>query len=143
MNIGPHKLDGKRCFIIAEAGTNHADSVLEERKDKALHYVERAKEFGADAVEFQIFSRDAVFGPLERGGAVLVGPRNDIQTSMIERRHQRGSISQPPPLSINERVNRAAAGHRHDPIDDAQRQTKRHDSLVPRSTDQSVKPPLE
>ena len=25
MNIGPHKLDGKRCFILAEAGTNHAD----------------------------------------------------------------------------------------------------------------------
>ena len=65
MNIGPHKLDGKRCFIIAEVGTNHADSVLEERKDKALHYVERAKEFGADAVKFQIFSRDALFCPLE------------------------------------------------------------------------------
>jgi len=65
MNIGPYNLNGKRCFVIAEAGTNHADPVLDDRKDKALHYVERAKEFGADAVKFQIFSRDALFCPLD------------------------------------------------------------------------------
>ena len=65
MNIGPHKLNGKRCFIIAEAGTNHADPALSERKEKAIHYVAKAKEFGADAVKFQIFSHDALFCPLE------------------------------------------------------------------------------
>ena len=65
MNIGPHKLNGKRCFILAEAGTNHADPVPDERKEKALYYVERAKEFGADAIKFQIFSRDPLFCPLE------------------------------------------------------------------------------
>ncbi|KKM23905.1 hypothetical protein LCGC14_1610490 [marine sediment metagenome] len=68
MNIGPHKLNGKRCFILAEAGTNHSDAVPDDRKEKALHYVERAKEFGADAVKFQIFSRDALFCPLEGDG---------------------------------------------------------------------------
>ena len=72
MNIGPHKLNGKRCFIIAEAGTNHADPIPSERKDKALHYVERAKEFGADAVKFQIFSRDALFCPLEGDHARMI-----------------------------------------------------------------------
>jgi len=65
MNIGPHELNGKRCFIIAEAGTNHADIVLAVRKERALRYVEKAKEFGADAVKFQIFSRDVLFCPLE------------------------------------------------------------------------------
>lgn len=65
MNIGPHKLNGKRCFIIAEAGTNHSDIVPADRKEKALHYVERAKEFGADAVKFQIFSRDVLFCPID------------------------------------------------------------------------------
>ena len=69
MKIGSHKLGGKRCFIVAEVGTNHADPVPGERKEKALHYVERAKEFGADAVKFQIFSRDALFCPMEGDGA--------------------------------------------------------------------------
>jgi sialic acid synthase SpsE len=72
MNIGPHKLDGKRTFIIAEAGTNHSDPIPRERKGKALNYVELAKEFGADAVKFQIFSRDALFCPIEGDHARMV-----------------------------------------------------------------------
>lgn len=44
-----------RTFIIAEAGTNHADLNTEKRFAKALEYVETAANCGADAVKFQWF----------------------------------------------------------------------------------------
>ncbi len=72
MNIGPYKLNGKRCYIIAEAGTNHSDPFPDARKEKALTHVELAKEFGADAVKFQIFSRDALFCPIDGDHARMV-----------------------------------------------------------------------
>lgn len=46
----------EKSFIIAEAGTNHADSNQTTRLKKALHYVEIAAEAGADAVKFQMFA---------------------------------------------------------------------------------------
>ena len=43
----------KPCFIIAEIGSNHDNSF-----SKALKLIDKAKEAGADAVKFQIFSAD-------------------------------------------------------------------------------------
>lgn len=42
-------------YIIAEAATNHASRIPEERLDRALVYVQAAAECGADAVKFQMF----------------------------------------------------------------------------------------
>ncbi len=42
--------------IIAEAGTNHADSDPRKRLNKALNYVRLASDAGADIVKFQMFS---------------------------------------------------------------------------------------
>ena len=44
----------KPCFIIAEIGSNHDNSFL-----KALKLIDKAKEAGADAVKFQIFSYES------------------------------------------------------------------------------------
>ncbi|HDY86916.1 MAG TPA: hypothetical protein ENH82_02235 [bacterium] len=49
-------IDLTKPFIIAEAGTNHADANSSNRLKKALHYVEVAVEAGADAVKFQMFA---------------------------------------------------------------------------------------
>ena len=60
MKIGPHKIDGRRTFIIAEAGTNHLG-----RFGDALAYCRRAHECGADAVKFQMFTiGEALFCPM-------------------------------------------------------------------------------
>lgn len=57
-------IERDRCFVIAEAGTNHA--VTEEdvaRREKttpfqeAIEYVYAAQRVGADAIKFQIFNR--------------------------------------------------------------------------------------
>lgn len=50
MKIGPHKIDGHRTFIIAEAGTNHLGRI-----EVALDYVLEAARSGADAIKFQMF----------------------------------------------------------------------------------------
>lgn len=47
---------GDRCFVIAEASTNHADSNPAYRLKKALRYVRCAADAGADAVKFQMFA---------------------------------------------------------------------------------------
>ena len=61
MNIAGHEIDGKRCFIIAEAGTNHMGQI-----GAALAHVAVAHQKGADAVKFQMFVPDeALFCPLE------------------------------------------------------------------------------
>jgi len=43
-------------FIIAEAGTAHADADPQMRLAKALRYVDAAARAGADAVKFQLFA---------------------------------------------------------------------------------------
>jgi len=49
-------LTRNRSFVIAEAGTCHADHNLRKRLDKALRYVQVAADAGADAVKFQMFA---------------------------------------------------------------------------------------
>ena len=61
MNIAGHEIDGRSCFIIAEAGTNHLGQV-----GSALAHVATAHQKGADAVKFQMFVPDEpLFCPLE------------------------------------------------------------------------------
>ena len=43
--------NNKPCFIIAEIGSNHDNSY-----SRAIKLINKAKEVGADAVKFQIFS---------------------------------------------------------------------------------------
>ncbi|KKK53716.1 hypothetical protein LCGC14_3092020, partial [marine sediment metagenome] len=43
------------CFIIAEAGTCHADGTPKGRLSKAINYVHAAKTAGANAIKFQMF----------------------------------------------------------------------------------------
>ena len=45
-----------RCFVIAEAGTNHANDEPRDRLSYAFAYVEAAAEAKADAVKFQWFA---------------------------------------------------------------------------------------
>ena len=47
---------GDRAYIIAEAGTNHAAPSVAERYSRAIDLVEAAKNCGADAVKFQMFT---------------------------------------------------------------------------------------
>lgn len=57
MKIGQVEIgDGKPCFIIAEAGSNHNRDF-----DNALKLVDAAVAAGADAVKFQIFSAEAIY----------------------------------------------------------------------------------
>ena len=61
MNIAGHDIDGQRCFIIAEAGTNHMGQI-----GSALAHAATAHQKGADAVKFQMFVPDeALFCPLK------------------------------------------------------------------------------
>jgi len=57
MKIGRFEIgDGKKCFIIAEAGSNHNRDF-----DNACRLIDVAVEAGADAVKFQIFSAEAIY----------------------------------------------------------------------------------
>ena len=47
---------GERAYIIAEGGTNHAAPSVAERYSRAIDLVEAAKNCGADAVKFQMFT---------------------------------------------------------------------------------------
>lgn len=54
IRIGEHEIgNDKKCFIIAEAGSNHNNDF-----DKALKLIDVAVEAGADAVKFQTFKAD-------------------------------------------------------------------------------------
>ena len=53
IRIGPHAIEPGRVFVIAEAGVNHDGDVANARR-----LIEAAREAGADAVKFQIFSAD-------------------------------------------------------------------------------------
>lgn len=54
-----------RCFIIAEAGTCHADPDPIVRFRRAISYVHAAKKAGANAVKFQWFLGGSLFCPYE------------------------------------------------------------------------------
>ena len=55
-----------RCFIIAEAGTNHAATNMHDAFKNAMTYVLRAREAKADAIKFQWFDKSnaELFCPL-------------------------------------------------------------------------------
>ena len=51
LNIGKRRLgDGQPCFVIAEIGSNHNQSL-----DLAFEHIDAAAEAGIDAVKFQTF----------------------------------------------------------------------------------------
>lgn len=52
-----------RAFIIAEAGTSHADPNPDERFRKAMRYVLAARDAGADCIKFQMFDGSKLFCP--------------------------------------------------------------------------------
>ena len=64
-----------RCFVIAEAGTNHAADIPEARLPRALDYVDAAAYAGADAIKFQWFSDDAANVAFPLPGDELRRPR--------------------------------------------------------------------
>ena len=69
MKIGQCEIgNGQPCYIVAEAGTNHADEQdIILKYDKARRLVRAAWEAGADAVKFQMFVPDEpLFCPLDR-----------------------------------------------------------------------------
>lgn len=70
MKIGRHELGGKRAFVIAEAGTCHADGNTSRSVTRAELCVDRAYQAGADAVKFQIFDvpGEPLFCPLDGDG---------------------------------------------------------------------------
>ena len=51
------------AFIIAEAGTCHADPNPDERFRKAMRYVLAAKDAGANCIKFQMFDGSKLFCP--------------------------------------------------------------------------------
>jgi len=51
-------LDSGRCYVVAEAGSNHCGEL-----DTALRLVDVAAEAGADAVKFQLFTADRMYPP--------------------------------------------------------------------------------
>lgn len=62
MKIGGREIGpGKPAYIIAEAGTAHAGKI-----ETAMQFVEAAKNAGADAIKFQMFTpREELFCPME------------------------------------------------------------------------------
>lgn len=55
LHIGPRQTEPGHVCLIAEAGVNHNGSV-----ERALRMVEMARESGADAVKFQVFTAQAL-----------------------------------------------------------------------------------
>ena len=55
IKLAYHNIIGQdqRCFIIAEIGSNHDNSF-----SKAINLIDKARDAGADAVKFQIFTAD-------------------------------------------------------------------------------------
>jgi sialic acid synthase SpsE/RimJ/RimL family protein N-acetyltransferase len=59
IRIGNRKIGpGEKCFIIAEAGSNHDGSL-----QKAYALIDAAADAGADAVKFQLFRADRLYAP--------------------------------------------------------------------------------
>jgi N,N'-diacetyllegionaminate synthase len=57
-SIGAHESQGRRVFVVTEAGVNHDGSV-----EEALRLVDSARLAGADAVKFQVFCADRLLSP--------------------------------------------------------------------------------
>lgn len=54
--IGRTKIDDDKCYVIAEAGSNH-----ERNKKNALELIDVAAQAGADAVKFQLFCAKTLY----------------------------------------------------------------------------------
>ena len=63
-DIGPHRIGGKRVFLIAEIGVNHNGDF-----DRALAMIDRAAEAGADCAKFQLRDLDALYRRRSLAGA--------------------------------------------------------------------------
>jgi len=55
ISIGQHMINGKKMFIIAEAGVNHDGDF-----NQALQLISLAKNAGADAIKFQAFTAEGL-----------------------------------------------------------------------------------
>ena len=82
MKIGHRQIgNGAPCFIIAEAGTNHASENPYKRLGLAYQYLDAAQKAGVDAVKFQLFVKSKpLFCPVtgddggwKRWGHTLMG----------------------------------------------------------------------
>ncbi len=63
---------GKRCFVIAEAGSNHDGSLK-----KAFALIDAAAKAGADAIKFQLFRADRLYPPTA-GRSDYLGDKKSI-----------------------------------------------------------------
>ncbi len=72
IRIGNRTIGSGRCFIIAEAGSNHNGSL-----DKALALIDVAADAGCDAVKFQLFTADKLY-PRSAGQSDYLGVEKPI-----------------------------------------------------------------
>ncbi len=88
--------DGRRCFIVAEAGVNHDGDL-----DRARALIDAAAEAGADAIKFQTFTAAATTTAAAPKAAYQMrhGTADETQQAMLER------------LELDEQAHRDLAAH--------------------------------
>ncbi len=88
--------DGRRCFIVAEAGVNHNGDL-----ERARALIDAAAEAGADAIKFQTFTAAATTTAAAPKAAYQMhhGSAGETQQAMLER------------LELDEQAHRDLAAH--------------------------------